>query len=580
MSYHPHLYSLAPFNPFHISSISHLSLSAGNYAPEDPEEARPSLDAVRKRFNNVYMNLAIVEDKRNRNRRVYSLNEFSPDAILMPDWEVLLVLSPLVNHLSSDTRDDYFCLFQNNAKTPAKPAGLLPFHHLKTFKCILPNSVRRLRPFYQPILTRSLKYWPGNDSESPELLRWNLITYESLSTEDDVILFVKGVNQRQGRNRSPSELRCVFGNDVTNGVRTEVTSSFQEVFRCRRPYEGPLIRLFPRSEEKIKVTLEVGEEKGVVPSVAYYQSTPQMLIGEEKSLLCACTMVYNVAKFLKEWVIYHSKLGVEKFILYDNGSDDGLEDVVEELVQEQYNVKTLFWPWSKTQEAGFSHCAVYAKDSCTWMMYVDVDEFVYSPSWLSSPYPSNQMLKSLLPSTSSSPWSSSEVWIDQLESDRRVGEIMIKCLEFGPSNQSSHPIQGVTQGYTCRTNGEQRHKSIVLLEAVDESLLNVIHHFQLKEGYRVKALTNEQGVVNHYKYQAWSEFKAKFRRRVSAYVVDWKQAMNPQSKDRTPGLGFAAIEPQGWANKFCEVNDSRLKMATERWFGFNSSTGYKMIWQY
>ncbi|XP_010266183.1 PREDICTED: glycosyltransferase family 92 protein At1g27200-like [Nelumbo nucifera] len=544
------------------------------------EEARPSLDAVRKRFNNVYMNLAIVEDKRNRNRRVYSLNEFSPDAILMPDWEVLLVLSPLVNHLSSDTRDDYFCLFQNNAKTPAKPAGLLPFHHLKTFKCILPNSVRRLRPFYQPILTRSLKYWPGNDSESPELLRWNLITYESLSTEDDVILFVKGVNQRQGRNRSPSELRCVFGNDVTNGVRTEVTSSFQEVFRCRRPYEGPLIRLFPRSEEKIKVTLEVGEEKGVVPSVAYYQSTPQMLIGEEKSLLCACTMVYNVAKFLKEWVIYHSKLGVEKFILYDNGSDDGLEDVVEELVQEQYNVKTLFWPWSKTQEAGFSHCAVYAKDSCTWMMYVDVDEFVYSPSWLSSPYPSNQMLKSLLPSTSSSPWSSSEVWIDQLESDRRVGEIMIKCLEFGPSNQSSHPIQGVTQGYTCRTNGEQRHKSIVLLEAVDESLLNVIHHFQLKEGYRVKALTNEQGVVNHYKYQAWSEFKAKFRRRVSAYVVDWKQAMNPQSKDRTPGLGFAAIEPQGWANKFCEVNDSRLKMATERWFGFNSSTGYKMIWQY
>ncbi|XP_010247086.1 PREDICTED: glycosyltransferase family 92 protein RCOM_0530710-like [Nelumbo nucifera] len=544
------------------------------------EESRPSPSLFRKRFSNLPLNFAVTENQyRHRSsHHVSSLGELSPDAILFPDWEVLLVLSPR-DSLPSDSSDGYFCLFQNNATSPARPTGFLPFHQLVTFKCVLPSSVRRLRPFYQPILTKSPEYyWLGNDSGSPELLRWSHLAYESLSTENDVVLFAKGVNQRRDRSRPPSELRCVFGDDATKAVRTEVTISSQEVFRCRHPDEASLRRLFNgRDDERIKISLEVRQQKKVtvVPSLAYYSGPRKVTSEKGKSLVCACTMVYNVAKFLKEWVIYHSKIGVDKFILYDNGSDDGLEKVVEQLLLQGYDVKTLLWPWPKTQEAGFSHCAVYARDSCTWMMYVDVDEFVFSPSWLKSLHPSPDMLKSLLPLPRTSHGSSSS------SSGLPIAQIMMRCLDFGPSNQTSHPIQGVTQGYTCRRKMEQRHKSIVLLEAVDTTLINVVHHFQLREGYRGKRLTRGEGVVNHYKYQAWSEFKAKFRRRVSAYVVDWRQESNPMSQDRTPGLGFAPIEPKGWATKFCEVNDSRLKVATQRWFrfGLDSPTGYKMAWQ-
>jgi len=127
---------------------------------------------------------------------------------------------------------------------------------------------------------------------------------------------------------------------------------------------------------------------------------------------------------------------------------------------------------------------------------------------------------------------------------------------------------------------EQRHKSIVLLDAVDSSLLNVVHHFQVKENFRSKAMSMEDALVNHYKYQAWSEFRSKFRRRVSAYVADWTQAVNPMSKDRTPGLGFEPVEPKGWAQKFCEVRDHRLKLLTQKWFGSQTPHGYpKMAWQ-
>ncbi|KAG5573602.1 hypothetical protein H5410_063368 [Solanum commersonii] len=241
---------------------------------------------------------------------------------------------------------------------------------------------------------------------SPEMLRWTFLVYDSLTTDDDVVLFVKGLNNRQGINRE--------------------SNSIQEVFRCNRPdptvFEG----------ERISVSLEtILHVPVIVPSMAYY-TRPQKLESNEKSekaRVCACTMMYNV------------------------GNDDDLNNVVDELVRDGYDVKTHSWVWPKTQEAGFSHSAIYAKDSCSWMMYIDVDEFN----------------------------------VQDLSLDKRqIGEITISCYEFGPSNKKSHPIMGVTQGYNCRRKVENIHKSIVLLDVVDHSLRNVIHHFILKQGYKIK----------------------------------------------------------------------------------------------
>lgn len=494
-------------------------------------------------------------------------------SVLLPDWEIVVIVSPVPMDYNTG---EYTCLFPNNDASPAKPSGILPFPYRATFRCDLPVSVRRRGlPFPQPILTKSSENPPERKTPATELLRWNFLVYDSFSTEKDVILFVKGLNNRQGVNRLPNEFRCVFsgGDDdaVNNGVRTAVTTSIQEVFRCPHP---DLSAVSSSDDDKpIKISLETPDRNLVVPSVAYYSPPDKVAPPDQpKSLLCACTMVYNAAKFLKEWVVYHAGIGIEKFMLYDNGSDDGLERVVGELVQQGYNVTTWFWMWPKTQEAGFSHCAVKAKDSCTWIAYIDVDEFVYSPSWINFSNPSNEMLKSLLPKKK-----------PLHGTGGGVGQLMINCYEFGPSNQTSHPVSGVMQGYNCRRKEENRHKSIVLLDAIDESLLNVIHHFKLKHGYKVNRLDSRTAVVNHYKYQAWPEFKTKFRRRVSAYVVDWKVDMNRESKDRTPGLGYEAVEPQGWPESFCEVHDNRLKNLTRRWFGVESQSGNQphayMAWQ-
>ncbi|XP_058090602.1 glycosyltransferase family 92 protein RCOM_0530710 [Magnolia sinica] len=486
-----------------------------------------------------------------------------PDSILFHDWEVLVVL-PENPFPSSASALGHTCLFQDGAASPALPAGVLPRGARATFKCRMPFSVRRLRPFFTPALTRTpeiLRATPAFVGNSPEMLRWSSLAYESISTEDDVIVFAKGVNGRQGVNVPPSALRCIFG----NGVTTAVTSSVQEVFRCGKPDR-------PIPGDEVKITLEIRTESvdRAHPSVALYAPRQRTLAAEaEPALICACTMMYNSGKFLREWVMYHATIGVERFVLYDNGSDDDMADVVEKLLEAGYHVTTILWPWPKTQEAGFSHCAVSYRDTCKWMAFVDVDEFIFSPSWTNASQPSKHMLESFLPKSPSSSSSPSP----------SIGQIALKCFEFGPSNRQSHPKEGVTQGYTCRRRIEQRHKSIVLLDAIDSSLVNVVHHFKLKDGYRTLRLSREVAAVNHYKYQAWLEFKKKFRRRVSAYVVDWRNPTNLASKDRTPGLGNNPIEPVGWAGKFCEVNDSRLRDVNRQWFGLESPTGYKLAWE-
>ena len=200
-------------------------------------------------------------------------------------------------------------------------------------------------------------------------------------------------------------------------------------------------------------------------------------------------------------------------------------------------------------------------------MFTDIDEFVFSPLWLQANSTSNALAE-MVNSTSSSS-SGSPI----------IGQLSINCRNFGPSGLKSHPSQGVTQGYTCRQKLEQRHKSIVLLDALSPSLLNAIHHFELKPGYTTKRLTSSEAVINHYKYQAWSEFKAKFRKRVSAYVADWKESKNPSSQDRALGLGNEAIEPPGWENRFCQVNDTLLKEFTNRVFSVKRGPISVMQWQ-
>lgn len=397
---------------------------------------------------------------------------------------------------------------------------------------------------------------------------WDMMAYDAALDGNTAVVFVKGLNLRPDRESNPTQFSCHFG--LGNWERNEkfvlttrAITVAQEVVRCSLPRS---IRKNPNKAQGIRVTVGVAPyihghihskastDHVILPSIAKLPNSNNNLESKNwgrKHELCVCTMVWNQASALREWVKYHSWLGVERWFVYDNNSDDGIKETIEELELENYNVSRHTWPWIKTQEAGFSHCALRAREECNWVGFFDVDEFFYFPfpthnrrgiSKLN--FPGQNSLRTLVTNFSSA---------------TTIGEIRTACHSFGPSGLSTPPPQGVTVGYTCRLQSPERHKSIVRLDALDTTLLNVVHHFHLKKGFRYLNLIQSTAVINHYKYQVWEVFRAKFYRRVATYVADWHENQNEGSKDRAPGLGTEAIEPPNWPLQFCEVWDTGLR---------------------
>ncbi|KAL2901262.1 hypothetical protein RDABS01_026344, partial [Bienertia sinuspersici] len=248
--------------------------------------------------------------------------------------------------------------------------------------------------------------------------------------------------------------------------------------------------------------------------------------------LCACTMVWNQAVFIREWVMCHGWLGVQRWFVYDNNSDDGLNEVINELNGKNYNVSRHASLWVKSQEAGFSHCVLRAKDQCKWIALFDVDEFYYF-----APPKARQNTTVIY----QGPNSLQDV-VKRISS-RPVGEIRTACHNFQPSGTKKSPLEGLMLGYTCRLKSAERHKLIIRPDDVDDSLLNQVHHFELKKEF--KKINFRAVILNHYKYQVWDFFKAKFYRR--------QENQNEKSRDKIPRLGTEAIELPNWHLKFCDV---------------------------
>ncbi|KAE8732110.1 UPF0392 protein [Hibiscus syriacus] len=346
---------------------------------------------------------------------------------------------------------------------------------------------------------------------------WDRLVYEAAFDGKTAFVFAKGLNLRPHKESDLTKFMCQFGlknidyEEEGFVVMTEAILVAQEVVRCTLPRS---IRNNLDSAQGIRVTIVHDPMPSAVrirDSRSYEHGRNQRTMGNTCYALEPGTSTAGVDHV-------HAWLGVERWFIYDNNSDDGIQEVVEELDFQDYNVSRHNWPWIKTQEAGFSHCTLRARNECKWVGFFDVDEFYYFP-----------------------------------HHHRRA------CHSFGPSGLSSTPLQGVTVGYTCRLQNPERHKSIVRPDLLNETLLNVVHHFELKIGFRYLNVLENSIIINHYKYQVWETFRAKFFRRVATYVVESQENQNQGSKDRAPGLGTEAIEPPNWRKQFCEVWDTGLR---------------------
>ncbi|MEA2026264.1 MAG: glycosyltransferase family 92 protein, partial [Chloroflexota bacterium] len=99
-----------------------------------------------------------------------------------------------------------------------------------------------------------------------------------------------------------------------------------------------------------------------------------LLGGRGFDVVVVC-IVKDEADYLEEWLAYHVALGVDHFVIYDNGSTDGSAALLERYVNHGL-VTRIDWPLGGGQLSAYNHSLRMFGATSRWLAYYDVDEFL------------------------------------------------------------------------------------------------------------------------------------------------------------------------------------------------------------
>ncbi|MGD1699540.1 glycosyltransferase family 92 protein [Dapis sp. BLCC M229] len=97
----------------------------------------------------------------------------------------------------------------------------------------------------------------------------------------------------------------------------------------------------------------------------------------EKATLSVCAIMKNEGPYLVEWLEFHKLVGVERFYLYNNNSNDNTLDIVRPY-RENNEVVMENWPVQNGQQMkAYNHFFKKYKNESKWIAFIDLDEFLF-----------------------------------------------------------------------------------------------------------------------------------------------------------------------------------------------------------
>ncbi|RST87534.1 glycosyl transferase [Aquibium carbonis] len=136
--------------------------------------------------------------------------------------------------------------------------------------------------------------------------------------------------------------------------------------------------------------------------------------------LAVCAIFKNEGPYLEEWLTFHYGVGVQHFFLYNDASDDNWAEVLEPWIRRGL-VTVTDWP-TEAQVPAYNHCIRNNRDRARWIAFIDLDEFLYSPSGRDLP--------------------------DVLRDYTDVAAIFVYWVLFGSSGHRTRPEGPVIEAYT------------------------------------------------------------------------------------------------------------------------------------
>src|SRR5262249_15987349 len=95
--------------------------------------------------------------------------------------------------------------------------------------------------------------------------------------------------------------------------------------------------------------------------------------------LAVCAIFRDEAPYLAEWVSFHRIQGVERFYLYDNRSTDDWRSELEPEIEAGI-VEVQECPSVPGQPLSPAHCLQRHRRDTRWIAFIDIDEFLFSPT--------------------------------------------------------------------------------------------------------------------------------------------------------------------------------------------------------
>jgi hypothetical protein len=148
-----------------------------------------------------------------------------------------------------------------------------------------------------------------------------------------------------------------------------------------------------------------------------------------QAYLSICAIYQNEASYLREWLEFHRLVGVERFYLYDHESTDDNRELLAPYVADG-TVVNHDWPVDPGQVEAYDHCIAEYGESSRWIAFIDLDEFLFSPT--GAPVP------------------------DVLPPFEHLPAIGVPWGVFGTSGHLTRPPGLVTESYTQRTTRPRR----------------------------------------------------------------------------------------------------------------------------
>jgi hypothetical protein len=230
-------------------------------------------------------------------------------------------------------------------------------------------------------------------------------------------------------------LTCRFGSGQT--------TSGKDIEDLAHDHEGEQVRItiFPIPDEfrcfsEIEVMIFAGENDCI----------GQRRVRQRRNLqnryLTVTTLMKDEGRFLLEWIEYYRLLGAEHFVIYDNRSlhRNRIRKSLKSLIDRKL-VTLLDWDYSYKRHSadnsarfcqrGQMHHALYKYgEMSSWMLFIDVDEFIQ---------PLSPAQSSLIP------------LLKSVEADGSIAGLQFKMIWFGNNGHSSPPPGLVIENYTRRS---------------------------------------------------------------------------------------------------------------------------------